>query len=145
MPREDEAAILDSARVHHSRLTHALERGSGAGRSRPVSVRMVASLVIAALACAGCVGYSFISTHLDSIRQTRTSVPGIPVQPAQSAGPEPSSAQNQPPAQPAPEAPTEEQGQQGPLSHDVPASPPAGEAPTAAPSGQDTGSASNRE
>lgn len=87
MPREDEAAILDSARVHHSRLTQALERGSGTGRSRPVPVRMVASLVIAALACAGCVGYSFVSTHLDSIRQTRTSVPNAPVQPAQSAGP----------------------------------------------------------
>ena len=141
MPREDEAAILDSARVHHSRLTQALERGSGTGRSRPVPVRMVASLVIAALACAGCVGYSFVSTHLDSIRQTRTSVPNAPVQPAQSAGP----AQNQPPAQPAPEAPTE-QAEQEPQPHDVPASPPAGaEPPPAAPSGQDTGSASNRE
>jgi len=144
MPREDEAAILDSARVHHSRLTQALERGSGTGRSRPVPVCMVASLVIAALACAGCVGYSFVSTHLDSIRQTRTSVPNAPVQPAQSAGPEPSPAQNQPPAQPAPEAPTE-QAEQEPQPHDVPTSPPAGAEPPAAPSGQDTGSASNRE
>ena len=36
MPRETDAAILDSARVNRSRLNLALERGSTPGRSRPI-------------------------------------------------------------------------------------------------------------
>ncbi len=142
MPREDEAAILDSARVHHSRLTQALERGSGAGRSRPVPVRMVASLVIAALACAGCVGYSFISTHLDSIRQTRTPISNPPVQPApESTDTEPYPAQNQPPDQPTPEVQPEEEYS----STEPPPPLPSDDRSPAVPSGQNTGSAMNRE
>ena len=141
MPREDEAAILDSARVHHSRLTQALERGSSAGRSRPVPSRMVASLVIAALACAGCVGYSFVSTHLDSIRQTRTSTSNPPAQPAPADSGASAIPQDQPPVQPTPEVQTEEEARSPGLT----SSPSPGDEPSAAPSGQDTESAPNRE
>ena len=85
MPRETDAAILDSARVNRSRLNLALERGSTPGRSRPIGPRALASLVVAALVCAGCVGWSYISTHLDSLRLNgSSSVPGpIPVEPSQ--------------------------------------------------------------
>ncbi|MBE6482777.1 MAG: hypothetical protein E7Z94_10500 [Actinomyces ruminicola] len=68
MPRENEQAVLDSARVHHARLRDALERGRVPGRSRAQAPRLIASLVVAALACSGCVGYAYISTHLDSTR-----------------------------------------------------------------------------
>ncbi|MBW3068220.1 MULTISPECIES: hypothetical protein [unclassified Actinomyces] len=70
MPRENEQAVLDSARVHHARLRDALERGRTPGRSRAQAPRLIASLVVAALACSGCVGYAYVSTHLDSIRST---------------------------------------------------------------------------
>ncbi|WP_136194064.1 MULTISPECIES: hypothetical protein [Actinomyces] len=70
MPRENEQAVLDSARVHHARLRDALERGRTPGRSRALGPRLIASLVVAALACSGCVGYAYVSTHLDSIRTT---------------------------------------------------------------------------
>lgn len=70
MPRENEQAVLDSARVHHARLRDALERGRTPGRSRAQAPRLIASLVVAALACSGCVGYAYISTHLDAIRNT---------------------------------------------------------------------------
>ncbi|WP_127841336.1 hypothetical protein [Actinomyces wuliandei] len=72
MPRENESAVLDSARVHLTRLTDALERGTGPGRSRRTLPRLIASLVVASLSCAGCVGYSYVSNNLDSLRRTTT-------------------------------------------------------------------------
>ncbi|WP_146752379.1 MULTISPECIES: hypothetical protein [unclassified Actinomyces] len=95
MPRENEQAVLDSARVHHARLRDALERGRRPGRSRAQAPRLIASLVVAALACSGCVGYSYISTHLDSIRNTSggsTSTDSATVAPS----PEPTDAAAQP-------------------------------------------------
>ena len=79
MARDTDDAILDSARVRRRRLISALERGSAAGRPRSVLPRLIAALVVAALACAGCVGYSFISTHLDSLTTNRaTATPSDP-------------------------------------------------------------------
>lgn len=67
MARDTDDAILDSARVRRRRLTSALERGSTHGQPRSVLPRLLASLVVAALASAGCVGYSFVTTHLSSL------------------------------------------------------------------------------
>ncbi|MDO4901814.1 hypothetical protein [Actinomyces sp.] len=75
MARENEQAVLDSARVHHARLRDALERGRNPGRSRALAPRLIASLVVAALACSGCVGYAYISTHFDSSGSTSGEVP----------------------------------------------------------------------
>ena len=68
MPRDTDSAILDAARVRRTRLISALERGSAPGRPRRTAPLVLASLVIAALICAGCVGYSYISTHMSSLR-----------------------------------------------------------------------------
>ncbi|QPL05349.1 MULTISPECIES: hypothetical protein [Actinomyces] len=86
MARDTDAAVLDSARVRHRRLASALERGSAPGRPRPVLPRLIASLIVAALACAGCVGYSFITTHLDSLATTGTT--GTTSAPSDSPAPE---------------------------------------------------------
>lgn len=68
MPRDTDSAVLDATRVHRERLLSALERGSMPGRSRKVFPKALASLVVAALMCAACVGYSFVSTHLPATR-----------------------------------------------------------------------------
>lgn len=79
MSRENESAILDSARVHLVRLIDALERGTGPGRTRRTLPRMLASLVLAGLICAACVGYSYVANNLDSLRNPNRSAT-VPVQ-----------------------------------------------------------------
>ncbi|WP_194949752.1 hypothetical protein [Actinomyces trachealis] len=68
MPRDTDSAVLDATRVHRERLLSALERGSMPGRNRKVFPKVLASLVTAALMCAACVGYSFVSTHLPAAK-----------------------------------------------------------------------------
>ncbi|WP_276780934.1 hypothetical protein [Actinomyces gerencseriae] len=76
MARDTDAAILDTARVRRSRLMSALERGSASGRTRAIGPRLLGSLVVAAICCTACVGYSFVSTHLDSLRRGMGTAPG---------------------------------------------------------------------
>lgn len=68
MPRDNDSAILESAKVHHTRLRIALLRGRSSTTVRRTVPAMIGSLVVAALISAGCVGYGYLSTHLDSIR-----------------------------------------------------------------------------
>ncbi|WP_159717739.1 MULTISPECIES: hypothetical protein [Actinomyces] len=68
MPRDNDSAILESAKVHHARLRIALLRGRSSMTVRRTVPAMIGSLVVAALISAGCVGYGYLSTHLDSIR-----------------------------------------------------------------------------
>ncbi|WP_366180810.1 hypothetical protein ABXS69_01230 [Actinomyces timonensis] len=68
MPRDNDSAILESAKVHHARLRIALLRGRSSMKVRRTVSAMIGSLVVAALIGAGCVGYGYLSTHLDSIR-----------------------------------------------------------------------------
>ncbi|ARD42543.1 hypothetical protein [Actinomyces gaoshouyii] len=68
MPRDNDSAILESAKVHHARLRIALLRGRSSTAVRRTAPPMIGSLVVAALISAGCVGYGYLSTHLDTIR-----------------------------------------------------------------------------
>ncbi|WP_103062517.1 hypothetical protein [Actinomyces qiguomingii] len=91
MARENEQAVLDSARVHHARLRDALEHGRTPGRSRAQAPRLIASLVVAALACSACVGYAYVSTHFDSTRNPsggNASTDGATWRPSPSGTPE---------------------------------------------------------
>lgn len=60
--RERDQALLESVRTHRERLAAALAHGSlGARRPVPSLVRrLVAGMVVAAIACAACVGVGFV-------------------------------------------------------------------------------------
>ncbi len=61
MSRHDDQALLEAVHIHRDRLRGAFLQGTG-GVRRGVSTlipRLMASLVLAAVACAICVGVSF--------------------------------------------------------------------------------------
>lgn len=87
MTIDHDEKILESVSVRRHRLLKALLHGRQRTRRRyDVGVRTtVISLVLAALLCAGCVGYSFI-TDLFADREATRSAPASPVAPGHEAG-----------------------------------------------------------
>lgn len=81
MARESDAILLESVRVHRARLRAAFVHGALAARrtTNDNVRRFVASTVIAAVACAGCAGWSFLRENLDSMRGSTTPSPTAPV------------------------------------------------------------------
>ena len=67
MPADSDALLLESARVRRQRLRAAFLHGDLRSRrlTRDNVRRFVGSTVIAALACAGCAGWSFIQANTD--------------------------------------------------------------------------------
>jgi hypothetical protein len=64
--RERDQALLESVRTHRERLGSAIAFGS-LGARRPLTnltSRLIAGLVIAAIACAACVGVGFVGSIL---------------------------------------------------------------------------------
>ena len=80
MARETDAILLESVRVHRARLRAAFVHGALAARrtTNDNVRRFVASTVIAAVACAGCAGWSFLRENLDSMRASTTPSPTAP-------------------------------------------------------------------
>jgi hypothetical protein len=71
MARDPDKQLLESVETRRARLTSAFLHGDLAGR-RKVSdnvKRLVGSIVLAAVACAGCVGYSFVQANLGGLGQ----------------------------------------------------------------------------
>ncbi|MEE6286658.1 hypothetical protein V2J52_03195 [Georgenia sp. MJ173] len=65
MPADSDALILESAKVHRQRLRGAFLHGELVDR-RPTKDnvrRFIGSVVFAALACAGCAGWSFVQAN----------------------------------------------------------------------------------
>jgi hypothetical protein len=64
--RERDQALLESVRTHRDRLGSAIAFGS-LGARRPLTSltsRLIAGMVIAAIACAACVGVGFVGSIL---------------------------------------------------------------------------------
>lgn len=64
--RERDQALLESVRTHRDRLGSAIAFGS-LGARRPLASltsRLIAGMVIAAIACAACVGVGFVGSIL---------------------------------------------------------------------------------
>lgn len=72
MARDTDTVLLESARVHRARLRAAfLHGGLGERRSTNDNVRrLIGSTVVAAVACAGCAGWSFVQANLPSTTST---------------------------------------------------------------------------
>jgi cation transporter-like permease len=71
MARDPDKQLLESVETRRARLTSAFLHGDLAGR-RNVSdnmKRLVGSIVLAAVACAGCAGYSFVQAYLGGLGQ----------------------------------------------------------------------------
>lgn len=70
MPRDHDAILLESVRVHRARLRAAFLHGEQqARRTTNDNVRrVIGSAVIAAVICAGCAGFSFFRANIDSLR-----------------------------------------------------------------------------
>lgn len=70
MPRDSDAILLESVRVHRARMRAAFLHGDlRARRATNDNVRrFVGSLVLAAVACAGCAGYAFVQANAGSLR-----------------------------------------------------------------------------
>lgn len=85
--RERDQALLESVRTHRERLGSAIAFGS-LGARRPVASltrRLIVGIVIAAIACAACVGVSFVGSILraNAAEQTQER----PVDPVESPAP----------------------------------------------------------
>lgn len=91
--RERDQALLESVRTHRERLGSAIAFGS-LGARRPVASlmrRLVVGVVIAAIACAACVGVSFVGSILraNAAEHEQQERPGDPLEsPAPSDAPE---------------------------------------------------------
>ena len=87
MARETDAILLESVRVHRARLRAAFVHGELAARrtTNDNVRRFVASTVIAAVLCAGCAGWSFLRTNLESMRGTAPATSTAPTEPAPTA------------------------------------------------------------
>ena len=70
MPRDSDAILLESVRVHRARLRAAFLHGDlRARRTTNDNVRrFIGSTVLAAVVCAGCAGYSFVQANAGSLR-----------------------------------------------------------------------------
>ncbi|WP_273653051.1 hypothetical protein [Cellulomonas fimi] len=75
MARDPDAVLLESVRVHRARLRAAFLHGDLRDRrtTNDNVRRFVGSVVVAALACAGCAGYSFVQANSGSLRGGPTS------------------------------------------------------------------------
>jgi len=79
---ERDQALLESVQTHRARLGSAIAFGSlGARRPlTPLIRRLIAGMVIAAIACAACVGVSFVGSILAAnaaaAEQAETPAPG---------------------------------------------------------------------
>ncbi|MGN7189670.1 MULTISPECIES: hypothetical protein [unclassified Curtobacterium] len=90
MPDNDDTILLESVRTHRVRLRGAFLIG-GLDERRSVNDnvrRLIGSVVLAAVVCAGCVGTAFV---LGAIRDGQvggatTTVPSSPATPARAAG-----------------------------------------------------------
>lgn len=97
MARDYDSQLLESVSVRRGRLRGALLYGAGRGR-RPADGglrRFIAGLAIAAVVCAGCVGWSFVSGKLHHSGSS-----------AGPTAPPASTAPSAPAATPAPSAPS---------------------------------------
>lgn len=72
--RVDDAVLLESVRVHRARLRAAFIHGElRARRTTTDNVkRLVGSVVVAAVVCAGCAGYSFFQANVGAARPGAT-------------------------------------------------------------------------
>lgn len=66
MSKHTDQALLEAVAIHRERLHGAFLQGQGAARRPvvPVLRRLVVSVVVAAVVCAGCVGVSFVRSML---------------------------------------------------------------------------------
>lgn len=95
MPRDTDAVLLESVRVHRARLRAAFLHGDlGSRRTTNDNVRrVIGSTVLAAVIGAGCAGYSFFQANAGSLRggtATTTQAPAGATGPGGSASPTPS-------------------------------------------------------
>ncbi|MFI8880230.1 hypothetical protein [Streptomyces sp. NPDC055243] len=84
-----DSQLLESVSVRRRRLRDALLFGAQRQR-RTVDERLgkvVAGLVVAAILCAGCVGWSFVSHRIIGKSPYESSVPDSPNSPASSSSP----------------------------------------------------------
>jgi hypothetical protein len=70
VPRDHDAILLESVRVHRARLRAAFLHGDLLSRrtTNDNVRRFVGSTVIAAVICAGCAGFSFFQANIGSLR-----------------------------------------------------------------------------
>lgn len=70
MPRDSDAVLLESVSTRRARLRSAFLHGDMVGRRTTSDNvrRFIASIVLAAVACAGCAGYSFVKANAGSMR-----------------------------------------------------------------------------
>jgi hypothetical protein len=95
MARDYDSQLLESVSVRRGRLRGALLYGSARGRrSADVGVRrLVVGLAVAAVVCAGCVGWSFVAGKLHhSGSSAGPTAPSVPPAPYASSPPPRSSA-----------------------------------------------------
>lgn len=81
MSRDPDAQLLESVAVRRRRLRGALLLGRSRGR-RPASegvAPLLVGAVLAALLCAGCVGWSFLSAALAERERERVAAPALEV------------------------------------------------------------------
>jgi hypothetical protein len=67
-----DTVIVEASRIHRARLTSALLFGPGQSRRRLNTNigRLVGSLMVGALGCAGCAGFSFVKANIGSLTGT---------------------------------------------------------------------------
>lgn len=70
MAQNSDAILLESARVHRARLRAAFLHGDLRHRrtTNDNVKRLIGSVVVAAVACAGCAGWSFFQANVGSMR-----------------------------------------------------------------------------
>lgn len=70
MPRDSDAILLESVTTRRARLRAAFLHGDMLGRRTTSDNvrRFIGSIVLAAVACAGCAGYSFVKANAGSVR-----------------------------------------------------------------------------
>jgi len=76
MPDQRDTVLIEQAKIQRMRLGSALVYGH-IGERRTVNdhaKRLMGSIVVAAIACAACVGVSFVSQLLTERAQTSTSI-----------------------------------------------------------------------
>lgn len=92
MPRDSDSVLLESVATRRARLRSAFLHGDMVGRRTTSDNirRFIGSIVIAAVVCAGCAGYSFVKANAGSMRggsQGTTVQPPSPTSSAPSDSP----------------------------------------------------------
>lgn len=88
MPRDADSVLLESVATRRARLRAAFLHGDIPGRRTTADnvKRLVGSIVLAAVACAACAGYSFVQ-DAGPLRPSPTQVTQAPTPPADTAAP----------------------------------------------------------